>query len=58
MCSGSISPTLAAAGNPTNIATAYVQDAFTEVGAELSFVVRGKSEPCVVAPLPFYKRAR
>ena len=58
VCSGSISPTLAAAGNPTNIATAYVQDAFTEVGTELSFVVRGKSEPCVVAPLPFYKRAR
>ncbi|MCK5941457.1 MAG: glycine cleavage system aminomethyltransferase GcvT [Planctomycetes bacterium] len=58
VCSGSISPTLSKSGTPTNIATAYVEDAYAEVGTELSFVVRDKAEPCVVAELPFYKRAR
>jgi len=58
VCSGSISPTLSKSGTPTNIATAYVEDAFASVGTELSFVVRGKAEPCVVTELPFYKRAR
>ena len=45
-------------GTPTNIATAYVEDAFGDVGTELSFAVRDKHEPCVVTELPFYKRAR
>lgn len=58
VCSGSISPTLSKGGTPTNIATAYVEDAFGEVGTELSFAVRDKHEPCVVTELPFYKRAR
>ncbi|MGC6488854.1 MAG: glycine cleavage system aminomethyltransferase GcvT [Planctomycetota bacterium] len=58
VCSGSISPTLSKSGTPTNIATAYVEDPCAAVGTELSFVVRGKSEPCVVTELPFYKRAR
>ena len=56
VCSGSISPTLSAGGTPTNIATAYVENEFAEVGTELTFVVRDKPEPCVVVPLPFYKR--
>ena len=58
VCSGSISPTLSKSGTPTNIATAYVEDALAAVGTELSFVVRDKAEPCVVTELPFYKRAR
>jgi aminomethyltransferase len=53
VCSGSISPTLG-----TNIATAYVETAHAEPGTALEFVVRDRGEPCVVAPLPFYKRAR
>lgn len=59
VCSGSISPTLTrSSGTPTNIATAYVATEHAAVGTELSFVVRDKHEPCVVAELPFYKRAR
>ena len=58
VCSGSISPTLSAGGTPTNIATAYVEDAFAAPGTELQFVVRDKPEPCVVVPMPFYKRQR
>lgn len=58
VCSGSISPTLSKSGTPTNIATAYVEDALAAVGTELCFVVRDKAEPCVVTELPFYKRAR
>ena len=59
VCSGSISPTLTdRTGTPTNIATAYVQDACAEPGTELQFLVRDRPEPCVVAPLPFYKRPR
>lgn len=58
VCSGSISPTLSKSGTPTNIATAYVENAFAETGTELQFAVRDKTEPCVVADLPFYKRAR
>ncbi len=53
VCSGSISPTL-----DTNIATAYVRSDLTEPGTQLEFLVRDKGEPCVVAPMPFYKRAR
>ncbi|MCA8964936.1 MAG: glycine cleavage system aminomethyltransferase GcvT, partial [Planctomycetes bacterium] len=53
VCSGSISPTL-----DTNIATAYVRTDLTEPGTQLEFLVRDKGEPCVVAPMPFYKRAR
>lgn len=58
VCSGSISPTLSKSGTPTNIATAYVDSEFAAVGTELRFVVRDKQEPCVVTPLPFYKRQR
>ena len=53
VCSGSISPVLS-----TNIATAYVKTEYTEPGTELEFLVRDKPEPCLVAPLPFYKRQR
>jgi aminomethyltransferase len=53
VCSGNVSPTL-----DTNIATAYVRDAFASPGTALEFVVRDKPEPCVVVALPFYKRAR
>jgi aminomethyltransferase len=53
VCSGSISPTL-----DTNIATAYVRTALSAPGTELEFTIKDKSEPCVVVPLPFYKRAR
>ena len=42
----------------TNIATAYVKTEYTEPGTELEFLVRDKPEPCLVAPLPFYKRQR
>ena len=58
VCSGNISPTLSEQGKPTNIATAYVQDAYAAPGTELQFVIRDKPEPCVVAPLPFYQRQR
>jgi aminomethyltransferase len=53
VCSGNISPTL-----NTNIATAYVRTEFATPGTKLEFVVRDKAEPCTVAALPFYKRAR
>ncbi|MCA8975795.1 MAG: hypothetical protein KDC98_13820, partial [Planctomycetes bacterium] len=53
VCSGSISPTLG-----TNIATAYVETALAEPGTELEFLVRDSGEPCVVTPMPFYKRQR
>ena len=42
----------------SSIVSAYVEEAFAEVGTELSFVVRDKAEPCVVTALPFYKRAK
>lgn len=58
VCSGSISPTLSKDGTPTNIATAYVENAFAAIGTELQFVVRDKPEPCVVTALPFYKRSK
>ncbi|MEZ5966044.1 MAG: glycine cleavage system aminomethyltransferase GcvT [Planctomycetota bacterium] len=51
--SGALSPTL-----DTNIATAYVPGSLAEPGTELTFGVRDKREPAVVAALPFYKRAR
>jgi aminomethyltransferase len=53
VCSGNISPTL-----ETNIATAYVRTDLAEPGTSLEFLVRDKPEPCVVVPLPFYKRQR
>jgi aminomethyltransferase len=53
VCSGNISPTL-----DTNIATAYVRDAFAAPGTQLTFLVKDKAEPCTVASLPFYKRSR
>ncbi len=53
VCSGNVSPTL-----DTNIATAYVRAEFAAPGTQLEFVVRDKAEPCVVASMPFYKRAR
>ncbi|MEO6597611.1 MAG: glycine cleavage system aminomethyltransferase GcvT [Planctomycetota bacterium] len=53
VCSGNISPTL-----DTNIATAYVRIDLAAPGTKLEFLVRDKPEPCVVVPLPFYKRAR
>jgi aminomethyltransferase len=53
VCSGNISPTL-----DTNIATAYVRTDVAAPGTDLEFLVRDKGEPCVVAPLPFYKRQR
>ena len=53
VCSGSISPTL-----DTNIATAYVRADLATPGTHLEFLIRDKGEPCTVAALPFYKRAR
>ncbi|MFM1870853.1 MAG: hypothetical protein RL398_275 [Planctomycetota bacterium] len=53
VCSGNISPTL-----DTNIATAYVATDLAVPGTPLEFLIRDKAEPCVVAPLPFYKRQR
>lgn len=53
VCSGNISPTL-----DTNIATAYVRSDLVAPGTKLEFLIRDKAEPCVVAPLPFYKRQR
>ncbi len=53
VCSGSISPTL-----DTNIATAYLRTDLAIPGTHLEFLVRDKGEPCTVAALPFYKRAR
>ena len=32
--------------------------AVAATGTELQFVVRDKSEPCIVTELPFYKRKR
>jgi len=53
VCSGNISPTL-----DTNIATAYVRDAFAAPGTQLTFLIKDKAEPCTVVSLPFYKRSR
>lgn len=53
VCSGNVSPTL-----DTNIATAYVRQDLATPGTKLEFAVRDKGEPCVVVPMPFYKRAR
>ena len=49
--SGSPSPTL---GYP--IAMAYVTPEFSAEGTELAVDVRGREEPFVVVPLPFYRR--
>ncbi len=53
VCSGNISPTL-----DTNIATAYLRTDLAVPGTKLEFLVRDKGEPCVVVPMPFYKRSR
>jgi aminomethyltransferase len=52
VCSGSRSPTL-----DTNIATAYVPVAIRE-GESLELDFRGKRQPALVVPLPFYSRTR
>lgn len=51
--SGQPSPTL---GYP--VAMAFVQPEFAAEGTELSIDLRGKLEPAVVVPLPFYKRQK
>ncbi|ELB86080.1 glycine cleavage system aminomethyltransferase T, partial [Rhodococcus wratislaviensis IFP 2016] len=50
--SGALSPTL---GHP--IALAFVDVAFREPGTELTVDIRGKKEPFVVTPSPFYRRS-
>ena len=50
--SGALSPTL---GYP--IALAYVESSLAAPGTELTVDVRGRKEPFVVTPLPFYQRA-
>ncbi len=49
--SGALSPTL---GYP--VALAYVDAALAEPGTELTVDVRGRKEPFVVVPSPFYRR--
>ncbi len=49
--SGAPSPTL---GHP--IALAYVTPELSAEGTELAVDVRGRAEPVVVVPLPFYRR--
>ena len=49
--SGAPSPTL---GYP--IALAYVTPELSAEGTELAVDVRGRAEPVVVVPLPFYRR--
>ncbi|MCB7135703.1 glycine cleavage system aminomethyltransferase GcvT [Cellulosimicrobium marinum] len=49
--SGAPSPTL---GHP--VAMAYVSPEFAAEGTELAVDVRGRAEPVVVVPLPFYRR--
>jgi aminomethyltransferase len=49
--SGALSPTL---GHP--IALGYVDTALSSPGTELAVDVRGRPEPYVVTPLPFYRR--
>ncbi|MEU0506461.1 glycine cleavage system aminomethyltransferase GcvT [Nocardia sp. NPDC005998] len=50
--SGALSPTL---GYP--VALAFVDAALQESGTELTVDVRGKKEPFVVTPSPFYRRS-
>jgi aminomethyltransferase len=50
--SGALSPTL---GHP--IALAFVDVALREPGTELTVDIRGKKEPFVVTPSPFYRRS-
>ena len=49
--SGALSPTL---GYP--VALAYIDAALAEPGTELTVDVRGRKEPFVVVPFPFYRR--
>jgi aminomethyltransferase len=49
--SGALSPTL---GHP--VALGYVDTALATPGTELAVDVRGRPEPFVVTPLPFYRR--
>lgn len=50
--SGIFSPTLG-----KNIALAYVQPEFAEIGAQLSVEIRGRDWPAQVVKRPFYKRS-
>jgi aminomethyltransferase len=50
--SGTFSPTL---NRP--LAMAYVEPPFATVGTRLAVDVRGRDEPAIVVPLPFYRRA-
>ena len=50
--SGTFSPTF-----NTPIAMAYVEPQFAAVDTKLAIDVRGKSEPCRVVALPFYRRS-
>ncbi|NDH05668.1 glycine cleavage system protein T, partial [bacterium] len=49
--SGTFSPTF-----NKSIAMAYVPATLSAIGTDLDVDIRGKSEPCKVVPLPFYKR--
>ena len=51
--SGTFSPTF-----NKSIAMAFVEPAFTAPGTSLVADIRGKEEPAVVVPLPFYRRAK
>jgi aminomethyltransferase len=51
--SGSFAPFL-----EKSIGLAYLPVALAEVGTELAVEIRGRAEPAVVVPTPFYKRSR
>jgi aminomethyltransferase len=51
--SGTFSPTL-----KKNIGLAYLPLSLGEPGTRITVEIRGRSEPAVVVPTPFYKRAR
>jgi aminomethyltransferase len=51
--SGTFSPTLQEA-----IAMAYVEPALAKTGQQVEIDIRGKTEPAVIVPLPFYKRPK
>jgi aminomethyltransferase len=41
-----------------NIGLAYLPVALTPPGSRFEIDIRGRAEPAVVVPTPFYKRAR
>ncbi len=53
ICSGAVSPTVG-----TNIGTAYLPLALSEVGQTIDMDLRGKRQACTVVALPFYSRTR